>query len=88
MDVGDLASISENIVEYKGEKLHQCTLIHWCDTCNAPIEESLIHQERPEIRLKWCSLNQLKQKPTYPEGIIDIILANDKRIRHLLTREV
>ena len=85
---GDLACVNENIFEFNGAQFHQCTLIHWCEINFSRVKSALLHNENPEIKLIWCTVDQLKQKPTYPEGIIDIILTGNKRISHLLNRKM
>lgn len=55
-DVGKLACVNESIIEYEGKKRHDCTLIHWCSINQKKIQDPLIHNERPEIKLDWRTI--------------------------------
>ncbi len=86
--VGELACINENIIEYKGEKIHNCTLIHWC-CIPTNFEDFLLHKEKPhEVKLIWRTIEELKLKPTYPEGILDIITSDKKEIVHIFREKI
>lgn len=86
--VGEIACINENIIEYEGEKIHNCTLIHWSSITNT-IEDFLLHKEKPhEVKLTWRTIEELMLKPTYPEGIIDIIASDKKEIVHILREKI
>lgn len=82
LDVGEMACINENIIRYDGKKRHDCTLIHWCSS-NDKFENELIHMEKPEIKLVWRTIQQLRDKPFYPEGILDVVISNKKSISHI-----
>jgi 8-oxo-dGTP diphosphatase len=86
--VGELACVNESIVEFDGKKRHDCTLIHWCSIENKEIQDFLIHNELPEVKLIWHTIEQLKLKPTYPEGIIDIISSPKVDITHILIDKI
>ncbi|ALC85271.1 DNA mismatch repair protein MutT [Bacillus sp. FJAT-22090] len=86
--VGELACVNESIVEYDGKKRHDCTLIHWCSVVFKDIQGNLMHKERPEVKLIWRTLNQLKNRPTYPEGILDVIASNKNHITHILIEKI
>lgn len=87
-NIGELACVNESIVEYDGKKRHDCTLIHWCSVDIKDIQGNLMHKERPEVKLIWRTLNQLKNKPTYPEGILDVIASNKNHITHILIKKI
>ncbi|WP_342587516.1 NUDIX domain-containing protein [Halalkalibacter urbisdiaboli] len=86
IDVGNLACINESIVEYDGKKRHDCTLIHWCSGGNK-VKSPLIHNERTEVQLVWRNIEQLEQKITYPEGIIEFISSGSDKIKHLIVKK-
>ncbi len=65
--VGNLAFISESILEYEGKRRHDCTLIHWCSDGNKVIE-SIIHNEIPQVQLTWRTIEQLKQNQYIQKG--------------------
>ncbi|UOQ50360.1 NUDIX domain-containing protein [Gracilibacillus caseinilyticus] len=81
-DIGELACINENIVQYDGKKRHDCTLIHWCSS-NNKIDNELIHNEKSDIKLIWRTIPQLGDRRFYPEGILNVITSNKKDISHL-----
>jgi 8-oxo-dGTP diphosphatase len=83
-NVGGLACVNESIVQFDGKKVHQCTLIHWCSVDVYDFQHTLIHKEKPEVKLVWRTIDQLKKKPTYPEGIVDVIDLNNRTISHIL----
>jgi ADP-ribose pyrophosphatase YjhB (NUDIX family) len=86
ISVGDLACINESIVEYEGKRRHDCTLIHWC-TGGHKVIEPIIHNERPEVQLTWRTIEQLKKKPTYPEGILEFITSGNGGIKHIIVEK-
>jgi 8-oxo-dGTP diphosphatase len=82
-----LACINENIVEFDGKKGHDCTLLHWCSIEYSKIGDFIVHNEHPEIKLTWRTFEQLKQKPLYPEGILDFLVKKLEPIFHLVIRK-
>jgi 8-oxo-dGTP diphosphatase len=86
-DIGSLACLNESIVEYDGKKRHDCTILHWGSINDAQIQETLIHNEREEIKLAWRTFEQLKQKQLFPEGILDFLLDRVETVSHLVIRK-
>ncbi|MDQ0888838.1 8-oxo-dGTP diphosphatase [Paenibacillus sp. V4I9] len=86
-EIGSLACLNESIVEYDGKKRHDCTILHWGSINDAQIHENLNHNEREEIKLTWRTFEQLKQKPLYPEGILDFLLDRVVTVSHLVIRK-
>ncbi|OPH56971.1 hypothetical protein BC351_26540 [Paenibacillus ferrarius] len=86
-EIGSLACLNESIVEYDGKKRHDCTILHWGAINDAQIQETLNHNEREEIKLTWRTFEQLKQKPLYPEGILDFLLDRIVTVSHLVIRK-
>lgn len=84
ISVGELICVNESIVEYSGKKRHDCTLIHWCLVKNEEFDYALIHKELQDVKLIWCTIDQLKIKPPYPEGILDLIVSMKNSISHLV----
>ncbi|MGG3526305.1 DNA mismatch repair protein MutT [Bacillus pseudomycoides] len=85
--VAELAIVNEHIFEVDGESHHQCTLFHWCKPVKS-ISEVLFHKEHKNIILIWKSIQELKDKLTYPEGIVSLIEQKGNNIAHLLTQKV
>ncbi|MGY3717819.1 NUDIX hydrolase [Sutcliffiella cohnii] len=83
IEVGILACVNENILEFDGQKRHDCTLIHRCFIDEDNIQDFQLHKEHPNIMLIWRTIQQLQQKPFYPEGILDITLSSEQKISHL-----
>ncbi|UNK16338.1 NUDIX domain-containing protein [Paenibacillus sp. N3/727] len=86
-EVGSLACLNESIVEYDGKKRHHCTILHWVSIDDSIIQDSLIHNEQQGIKLIWRTFEQLKQKPLYPEGILDFLIARQEPVSHLVIRK-
>lgn len=86
-EVGALACLDESIVEYDGKKIHNCTILHWVSIDDSLIQDSLIHNERQGIKLIWRTFDQLKQKPLYPEGILDFLILKQEPVSHLVIRK-
>lgn len=86
VQVNELAAVTENIVEYDGEQHHDCTLIHWCRLEKViQLTFPMQHKERKGIILTKKTVEQLRLKPVYPEGILDVISAQiHDDIKHLI----
>ncbi|GGA61939.1 hypothetical protein GCM10008025_02360 [Ornithinibacillus halotolerans] len=68
--------------------MHQCTLIHWGNVEREEISTDLIHKENPHIKLTWRTIEQLRIKPTYPEGILDTITSDQRQnVSHIIVRK-
>ncbi|MBY0599511.1 NUDIX domain-containing protein [Bacillus bingmayongensis] len=87
IQVETLAIVNEHIFESNGESYHQCTLFHWCKPITE-INEALFHKEHENIILTWKSIQELKDKPTYPEGIVSLIEQKCDSVAHLLTQRI
>lgn len=61
------------------KKGHHCTLIHW-GTVEKIITNEIRHKEHEDIILIWKSLEELQEKPTYPEGIISYLEGDNRNI--------
>ncbi|WP_459502924.1 NUDIX domain-containing protein [Bacillus sp. C1] len=70
--IGELAIVNEHLFEIEGKLHHQCTLFHWCKLA-ASMNEVLHHKEHENIILTWKNIQELKDKQTYPEGIVSFI---------------
>ncbi|HDR7794702.1 TPA: NUDIX domain-containing protein [Bacillus luti] len=79
--VQELAVVNEHIFEWNNEKGHHCTLIHW-GTVQEMVTNEIRHKEHEDIILTWKSLDELKKKPTYPEGIISYLEEDNRNIVH------
>ncbi|PGS26020.1 DNA mismatch repair protein MutT [Bacillus cereus] len=77
IDVQGLALVNEHIFEWNNEKGHHCTLIHRGIVKERVINE-IRHKEYEDIILIWKSINELKEKPTYPEGIVSYLEENNR----------
>lgn len=86
-EIGSLACLNESIVEYEGKRRHDCTILHWGSTNEALIPNFVNHNEREGIKLIWRTFDQLKQRPLYPEGILDFLLERVERVTHLIIRK-
>ncbi|WP_432360747.1 NUDIX hydrolase [Sporosarcina sp. UB5] len=82
LNIGQLACISESIIQYNGKRRHDCTLIHWCSS-NKNAMNYLLHKEHPKVKLVWRTISQLSERPFYPEGILDIIVSGNNIIKHI-----
>ena len=85
--IGELACVDESIIEYDGKEAHQCTLIHWCSVELKDTQDDLIHNEHPEVKLTWRTIDQLVRKPVYPEGILDVAASNSSNVIHLVIQK-
>lgn len=85
IDVQELAVINEDIFEWNNEKGHHCTLIHR-GTVQERIIKEIRHKEYEDIILTWKSINELMEKPTYPEGIISYLEEDNSNIVHFISK--
>ncbi|MBE5106539.1 NUDIX domain-containing protein [Bacillus thuringiensis] len=67
--VQGLAVVNEHVFEWNNEKGHHCTLIHWGTVTEIATNE-IKHKEHEDIILIWKSIEELKEKRPYPEGIV------------------
>lgn len=82
LDVQELAVVNEHIFEWNNEKGHHCTLLHW-----GTVEEIITNEIRhKDIILIWKSLDELKEKRTYPEGIVSYLEENNRNIVHFISK--
>ncbi|MGH1283947.1 NUDIX domain-containing protein [Bacillus toyonensis] len=80
VDVHELAIVNEHIFEWNNEKGHHCTLlIHW-GTAQEVVTNEIRHKEHEDIILIWKRIEELKEKPTYPEGIISYLEEDNRNI--------
>ncbi|UNK21111.1 NUDIX domain-containing protein [Paenibacillus sp. N3/727] len=86
-EIGALACLNESIVTYDGRKRHDCTILHWCSIDDTYVSDSIGHKEHAGIKLTWRSLEQLKQRPLYPEGILDFISEKVESVAHIVIRK-
>ncbi|WIY59060.1 NUDIX domain-containing protein [Bacillus arachidis] len=86
VQVETLVIVNEHIFEVEGESYHYCTLFHWCKPITK-INEALFHKEHEKIILTWKGIQELKDKPTYPEGIVSLIESKCNNVSHLLTQK-
>lgn len=87
IDVQELAVVNEDIFEWNNGKGHHCTLIHW-GTVEEIISNEIRHKEHPDIILIWKSIEKLKTKPTYPEGILSYLEENNRNIVHFISKNI
>ncbi|MGD6888032.1 NUDIX domain-containing protein [Bacillus mobilis] len=87
IDVQDLAVVNEHIFEWNNEKGHHCTLIHW-GTVKERITNEIRHKEYEDIILIWKSINELKEKHTYPEGIVSYLEEDNRNIVHFISKNL
>ncbi|WP_439876334.1 NUDIX domain-containing protein [Bacillus mycoides] len=83
IDVQELAVVNEHIFEWNNEKGPHCTLIHW-GTVEEIITNEIRHKEHEDIILIWKSLDELKEKPIYPIGILNYLEENNCNIIHFI----
>jgi ADP-ribose pyrophosphatase YjhB (NUDIX family) len=83
VDVQELAIVNEHIFEWNNEKGHHCTLIHW-GTVEEIITNEIRHKEHANIILIWKGIEELKTKPTYPEGIVSHLEKDNRNIVHFI----
>ena len=86
IDVQELAVVNEHIFEWDNEKGHHCTLIHRGIVKERVINE-IRHKEYEDIILIWKSINELKERATYPEGIVSYLEENKRNIVHFITKD-
>lgn len=87
IDVQELAVVNEHIFEWNNEKGHHCTLIHW-GTVKERVTNEIRHKEYEDIILIWKSIEELKEKPTYPEGIVSYLEENNRNIVHFISKYI
>ncbi|HDR7711298.1 NUDIX hydrolase [Bacillus cereus] len=87
IDVQELAVVNERIFEWNNEKGHHCTLIHW-GTVQEMVTNEIRHKEHENIILIWMSIEELKEKPTYPEGIVSYLEENNHNIVHFVSKNI
>ncbi|MDP7989180.1 NUDIX hydrolase [Bacillus sp. MHSD_36] len=85
IDIQELAVVNEHIFEWNNEKGHHCTLIYRGIVKERVINE-IKHKEYEDIILIWKSINELKEKPTYPEGIVSYLEENNRNIVHFISK--
>ncbi|MGQ7875090.1 NUDIX domain-containing protein [Bacillus sp. 1A] len=85
IDVQELAVVNEHIFEWDNEKGHHCTLIHRGIVKERVINE-IRHKEYEDIILIWKSINELKERSTYPEGIVSYLEENKRNIVHSISK--
>ncbi|MED0826877.1 NUDIX domain-containing protein [Bacillus pacificus] len=85
IDVQELAVVNEQIFEWNNEKGHYCTLIHRGIVRERVINE-IRHKEYKDIILIWKSINELKERPTYPKGIVSYLEENNRNIVHFISK--
>ncbi len=85
IDVQELAVVNEHIFEWNNEIGHHCTFIHW-GTVEEIITNEIRHKEHEDIILIWKSLDELKEKSTYPEGIVSCLEENNRNIVHFISK--
>jgi len=61
-------------------------LIHW-GTVKERVTNEIRHKEYEDIILIWRSIEELKEKPTYPEGIVSYLEENNRNIVHFITKD-
>ncbi|MGR6018577.1 NUDIX domain-containing protein [Bacillus paranthracis] len=85
IDVQELAVVNEHIFEWNNEKGHHCTLMHW-GAVQEMITNEIRHKEHENIILIWKSIEELKMKSTYPEGIVDYLEEDNRNIVHFISK--
>ncbi|MCU5329726.1 MULTISPECIES: NUDIX domain-containing protein [Bacillus] len=85
IDVQELAVVNEHIFEWDNEKGHHCTLIHRGIVKDRGINE-IRHKEYEDIILIWKNINELKERSTYPEGIVSYLEENKRNIVHSISK--
>ncbi|MDA1886508.1 NUDIX domain-containing protein [Bacillus cereus group sp. BY105LC] len=86
IDVQELAVVNEHIFEWNNEKGHHCTLIYW-GVVKERVTNEIRHKEYEDIILIWKGIEELKEKPTYPEGIVSYLEENNRNIVHFITKD-
>ncbi len=59
--------------------------MHW-GSVKERITNEIRHKEYEDIILTWKSINELKEKPTYPEGIVSYLEENNRNIVHFISK--
>ncbi|MDA1601392.1 NUDIX domain-containing protein [Bacillus cereus] len=85
IDVQELAVVNEHIFEWNNEKGHHCTLLHW-GTVEEIITNEIRHKEHADIIIIWKSIEELKTKLTYPEGIVSYLEKDNHNIVHFISK--
>ncbi|MGW6191900.1 NUDIX domain-containing protein [Bacillus cereus] len=83
--VQELACVNEQIFDWNNEKGHHCTLIYWGTVGKIFINE-VRHKEHEDIKLLWKSKEELKERPTYPEGIVSYLEEDNRNIVHFISK--
>ncbi|MGE6540980.1 NUDIX domain-containing protein [Bacillus luti] len=81
--VQQLAVVNEHIFTWNNEKGHHCTLMHW-GAVREIVTNAIRHKEHEDIILTWKSLDELKEKPVYPIGILNYLEENNRNIVHFI----
>ncbi|KAB2441217.1 NUDIX domain-containing protein [Bacillus luti] len=81
--VQQLAVVNEYIFTWNNEKGHHCTLMHW-GAAREVVTNAIRHKEHEDIILTWKSLDELMEKPTYPEGIVSYLENHNRNIVHFI----
>ncbi|QWU45460.1 NUDIX domain-containing protein [Bacillus sp. NP247] len=84
IDVQELAVVNEHIFEWNNGKGHHCTLIRR-GTVQERITNEIRHKEHEDIILIWKSLEALKEKPTFPEGIVSYLEEDNRNVVHFIS---
>ncbi|WP_220775395.1 NUDIX domain-containing protein [Bacillus sp. BML-BC060] len=79
-----LAVVNEHIFEWNNEKGHHCTLIHR-GIVQERITNEIRHKEYEDIILIYKNIEELKTKPTYPEGIVSYLEKVNHKIVHFIS---
>ncbi len=62
------------------------------DTLGGTVKERVIneirHKEYEDIILIWKSIEGLKEKPTYAEGIVSYLEENNRNIVHFISKYI
>ncbi|MGE7863547.1 NUDIX domain-containing protein [Bacillus mobilis] len=85
--VQELAVVNEDIFEWSNEKGHHCALIHR-GTVKERITNEIRHKEYEDIILIWKIINELKEKRTYPEGIVSYLEEDNRNIVHFISKNI
>lgn len=62
-------------------------MIHW-GTVQEMVTNEIRHKEHENIILIWKSIEELKEKPTYPEGIVSYLEENNHNIVHFISKNI
>ncbi|CKI01286.1 Uncharacterised protein [Streptococcus pneumoniae] len=52
------------------------------------VTNEIRHKEHENIILIWKSIEELKEKPTYPEGIVSYLEENNHNIVHFISKNI